>query len=98
MFRFWRVFIVGVAISLAGTVHGLSQTEKAREPHALSQLPTLSPSGFTMSDYRELKARDVQTAQLILQAMREAVFLSVRERSGSSRPLVGRLSASWGRW
>jgi hypothetical protein len=74
MFRFFSVFIVGVAISLAGTVHGLSQTESAREPNAFSQLPSLSPSGFTLSDYRELKARDVQTAQLILQAMREAVF------------------------
>lgn len=76
MFRFWRVFLVGVAISLAGTAHGLSQTENAREPDALSQLPSLSPSGFTLSDYRELKARDVQTAQLILQAMREAVFFA----------------------
>jgi hypothetical protein len=76
MFRLLSVFVVGVAISLAGTVTGFSQIESAREPNALSQLPSLSPSGFTLSDYRELKARDVQTAQLILQAMREAVFFA----------------------
>jgi hypothetical protein len=50
-----------------------------RKPKAPASLPfpnchLFLPVAFTLSDYRELKARDVQTAQLILQAMREAVF------------------------
>ena len=36
--------------------------------------PALSNTRFTLSDYQNLKARDIETAGLVLKAMRDAVY------------------------
>jgi hypothetical protein len=74
MRKLLSAFVLGAVILLLGAPSALAQTEVSSGPDDASQLPSLSPSGFTLADYRELKARDTETAQLVLVAMREAVF------------------------
>jgi hypothetical protein len=74
MINLLRAFILGMALVLAATPIGLAQTKISAETDDFSQITSLSPSGFTVSDYKELKARDPETAQLVLVAMREAIF------------------------
>ena len=40
----------------------------------LSEIKSLSPSGFPVSEYEALKAKDKRMAETILVAMREAIF------------------------
>jgi hypothetical protein len=42
----------------------------------LAVSPAWSDTQFTLSDYQSLKTRDIKSAQLVLRAMREAVFYS----------------------
>jgi len=49
----------------------------------LAASPAWSDSQFTLSDYQKLKARDLKSVQLILRAMREAVFYA-QESEGNT--------------
>jgi hypothetical protein len=69
MINLLRAFILGMALVLAATPIGLAQTKISAETDDFSQITSLSPSGFTVSDYKELKARDPETAQLVLVAI-----------------------------
>ncbi|MCP4183371.1 MAG: hypothetical protein GY761_08645 [Hyphomicrobiales bacterium] len=45
--------------------------------------PAWSDSRFTLSDYQSLKKHDLKSAQLVLRAMREAIFYS-QESKGNT--------------
>ena len=56
--------------------------------------PVFANSWFTVGDYKELKARDIKTAHLVLKAMREAVFYAQESIGGpvicvSPKPIDG---------
>ena len=45
--------------------------------------PARSNTNFTLSDYQNLKARDIKTAELVLKAMREAVYYAQESTGGA---------------
>ncbi len=45
--------------------------------------PAMSNTWFTLSDYQNLKARDTKTAELVLKAMREAVYYAQESAGGA---------------
>ena len=49
----------------------------------LAVSPAWSDSQFTLSDYQRLKTSDLKSAQMVLRAMREAVFYSQESKGGT---------------
>lgn len=55
---------------------------------------SVADTWFTLADYRDLKAKDTETAELVLKAMREAVFYAQESAGGpvicaSPQPISG---------
>ncbi len=74
MLRYIPIIVTCAGLLTAGISYTPAGAQPKTDTPALSEIASLSPSGFPVSAYEALKAKDKRMAETILIAMREAIF------------------------
>ncbi len=74
MLRNIPIVVTCACLLTAGISSLPAHAQPRTETSVLSEIKSLSPSGFSVSEYEALKAKDKRMAETILIAMREAIF------------------------
>jgi hypothetical protein len=74
MLRNISTVVACACLLTAGTSWFPAHAQSKPDTSVLFEIKSLSPSGFPVSEYEALKAKDKRMAETVLVAMREAIF------------------------